>query len=564
MNKLPKFVSIFETMLQQLLVQNYVLIEKIEIEFSEGLSIITGETGAGKSILLGALSLIAGNRADVSALQDKTKKCIVEGTFIFKDDALKVFFNSNELDYSRKTIIRREISFEGKSRAFINDTPVNLSLLKELVLNLIDVHSQHETLTLNESAYQLAVLDAYAKVLEQVTTYKQQYADLKEKEQKLAKLIEKESYSRRDTDYWQFQYDELVQAELKPGEQDEIENDLKILNHSEEIKSVFSKCLELLNGGEVNMLSGLSGLKSFISGIASLNPAYIELQSRIDSTLIELKDIALEIESAEEKILSDPKQAELYTQRIDLLYRLQKKHKVDSVEGLIEVLQQAENRLREVSSLTEEINTVRLEINKMREKLFSQAKVISTSRKKALPKIESEVSRLLSLLAMPQAHFHIEQSLQETLTPLGIDRIRFLFSANKGGELKEISKSASGGELSRLMLCIKYLIAKNTSLPTIIFDEIDTGVSGSVAEQVGKLIHEMGTSMQVVVITHLPQIASKGNNHYTVYKEEIRQKTQTNIKHLSEEERITEIAKMLSAGKPTEASLKNAKELLKV
>ena len=549
-------------MLSHLSIQNYALIEKIEIDFPHGLSIITGETGAGKSILLGALSLIAGDRADSSSLQDKTKKCIVEGAFDIKNYSLKSFFTTNELDYAEQTVIRREVSPEGKSRAFINDTPVNLSQLRELSLELIDIHSQHETLTLNESGYQLSVVDAFAKTEENVQKYKTDYKKYKEIEKQLAELTEKEKQSKLDADYWQFQFDEFEQLNLLAGEQEMAEDELKVLENAEEIKSVLEHVSNALNGGEQNILSALNENKVRLSSISKLNSAYNELLSRINSSHIEMKDIANEIDNLSEKVSFDPKRAEHLTNRLDEIYRLQKKHQVNSVEALLEVKVKVEDKLKSNASLEIEINKLQKETEKLRSALFTLAKRISADRKKSLPKLEKEVSDLLSSLAMPNAQFRVEHILLETLTEQGIDKIKFQFSANKGSDLKEVSKVASGGELSRLMLSIKSLIAKNTALPTIIFDEIDSGVSGGVAEQVGKLIFGMSDAMQVVAITHLPQIASKGDSHFTVYKEEKSGKTFTQIKHLAKEERVKEIAKMLSAGKPTDASLKNAKELL--
>lgn len=550
-------------MLNHLSIQNYALIEKVEIDFPQGLTIITGETGAGKSILLGALSLIAGSRADSSALQDKTKKCIVEGHFDIKNYSLKSFFSANDLDHAEATVIRREVSPDGKSRAFINDTPVNLAQLRELSGRLIDIHSQHETLTLNESDYQLSVVDAFASTSESVLTYRSDYKKYKELDRSLLELTEKERQSKLDADYWQFQFNEFDEADLKEGEQEEIENELKVLNNSEEIKSVLTKCAAALNGGEVNVISSLSEIKTLLSGIAALNPGYAELLSRVNSSYIELKDIASEVESAEERTNYDPARAEKLSERIDLIYRLQKKHRVNSVEELLEVKKNVDIRLRDISSLSKEINYLQQEVEKLRQKLFLLAKRISAERKKSLSKLEKEVSQLLTTLAMPNAQFKVEHVLLETLTENGIDKMKFLFSANKGSDLKEISKVASGGELSRLMLSIKSLIAKKTALPSIIFDEIDTGVSGGVAEQVGRMIYDMSGSMQVFAITHLPQIASKGSSHFTVYKEENSNKTVTNIRKLSKEDRIKEIASMLSAGKATEVSIKNAKELLK-
>lgn len=562
-DKLVNSLNFEDIMLTHLSIQNYALIEKIEIDFPQGLTIITGETGAGKSILLGALALIAGSRADSTALQDKTKKCIVEGVFDIKGYSLKPFFTANELDHADKTVIRREVSPEGKSRAFINDTPVNLSQLRELALQLIDIHSQHETLTLNEADYQLSVIDAFAGTSELVSKYGSDYARYKELDRSLAELTEKEKQSRLDADYWQFQFNEFEEANLQAGEQEEIENELKVLNNSEEIKSVLSRCAVSLNGGEVNILASLAEVKTMLSGISSLNPQYGELLSRINSSLIELKDIAAEIESAEERTNYDPSRAELLSERIDLIYRLQKKHHVNSVEELLEVKKKIDLRLSDISSLGTEITALQQEVEKLRQKLFLLAKRISADRKRSLPRLEKEVGGLLSDLAMPNAQFRVEHILLETLTSSGIDKMKFLFSANKGSDLKEISKVASGGELSRLMLSIKSLIARKTALPSIIFDEIDTGVSGAVAEQVGRMVSDMAAAMQVFAITHLPQIASKGNSHFAVYKEEVRNRTVTSIKQLSKEERVKEIAGMLSAGKATEASIRNAKELLK-
>lgn len=550
-------------MLSHLSIQNYALIEKIEIEFPKGLTIITGETGAGKSILLGALALIAGSRADSSALQDKARKCIVEGTFDITNYPLSSFFTDNELDYADKTVIRREVSPDGKSRAFINDTLVGLARLRELALHLIDIHSQHETLTLNESAYQLSVLDAFAGTAELVVKYSLDHRKYKELDRLITDLTEKEKQSKLDADYWQFQFNEFKEANFRPGEQEETENELKMLNNAEEIKLVLSKCARSLDGGELNIVSSLSEVKALLSGISGLNPSYAELLERITSACIELKDLAGEIESAEEKTNYDSARAEMLSERIDLLYRMQKKHQVNSVEGLLEVKKKVDQRLNEISSLSSEISTLQQEAEKQRQKLFLLAKRISADRKKSIPKIEKEVSSLLASLAMPNAHFRMEHTLLETLTEQGIDNIRFLFSANKGSALQEISKVASGGELSRLMLSIKSLIARKTALPSIIFDEIDAGVSGGVAEQVGRMISAMSEGMQVFAITHLPQIASKGNSHFLVYKEERKKKTITNIRQLSKEDRVKEIAGMLSAGKATDASIRNAKELLK-
>ena len=558
-------------MLKHLSIQNYALIEKVEIDFSNGLSIITGETGAGKSILLGALSLIAGERADASTLQDKTNKCVVEGTFDIHKYSLTPFFVNHDLDYADQTVIRREISPEGKSRAFINDTPVTLAQLRELSYSLIDIHSQHETLTLNEAAYQLSVIDAFAlksgsgkTALEE---YKSLYKKYKYAEGLLADLQEKERKSKLDIGYWQFQFDELHRLNLKAQEQEKAEEELKLLENAEEIKSVLNKVATTLNGsenamGNTGVLPMVSDSKAQLNFISRLNAGYNELLSRLSSVYIELKDIANEIENLSEKVAFNPTRAQELTERLDAIYGLQEKHRLDSVEQLIAEKENIERRLKENSSLEMEISNLQKEVAQMQTKLFGVSKKISAERIKSIPKMQKEVSTLLSSLAMPNAQFRIEHILLETLTEQGIDKVKFLFSANKGSDMKDIYKVASGGELSRLMLCIKSIMAQSTLLPTIVFDEIDTGVSGGVADKMGEMILDMGHFMQVITITHLPQIASKGTSHFTVYKEERAGKTFTQIRSLSKEERITEVAKMLSAGKPTEASIKNAKELL--
>ena len=558
-------------MLKHLSIQNYALIEKVEIDFSNGLSIITGETGAGKSILLGALSLIAGERADASTLQDKTSKCVVEGTFDIHKYSLKPFFVNHDLDYADQTVIRREISPEGKSRAFINDTPVTLAQLRELSYSLIDIHSQHETLTLNEAAYQLSVIDAFAlKSISGKTAleeYKSLYKKYKYAEGLLADLQEKERKSKLDIGYWQFQFDELHRLNLKAQEQEKAEEELKLLENAEEIKSVLNKVATTLNGsenamGNTGVLPMVSDSKAQLNFISRLNAEYNELLSRLSSVYIELKDIANEIENLSEKVAFNPTRAQELTERLDAIYGLQEKHRLDSVEQLIAEKENIERRLKENSSLEMEISNLQKEVAQMQTKLFGVSKKISADRIKSIPKMQKEVSTLLSSLAMPNAQFRIEHILLETLTEQGIDKVKFLFSANKGSDMKDIYKVASGGELSRLMLCIKSIMAQSTLLPTIVFDEIDTGVSGGVADKMGEMILDMGHFMQVITITHLPQIASKGTSHFTVYKEERAGKTFTQIRSLSKEERITEVAKMLSAGKPTEASIKNAKELL--
>ncbi len=550
-------------MLKSLSIQNYALIDKLEVEFTDGLTIITGETGAGKSILLGALGLIAGSRADTLALQDKTKKCVVEASFDVKDYSLKDFFISNELDYENITSIRREINPEGKSRAFINDTPVTLNQLKELAEYLIDIHSQHQTQTLNGSVFQLSVVDAFANHTVSLEEYAEGFKKYKALEKQLKELTEKESQAKKDLDYFQFQFNELEDANLQADQQVAMEQELETLNNAEDIKSNLSKAAHGLSGGEQNLLSSLNEIKIILASMSKFKSEINELSTRISSAYIELKDITNELESLEQEIVYDPKRIEVLTQKIDTVYRLQLKHQVKTIEELIAIKDNLSNKLLDFNSLEAEIEKINKELSALQKSVLALAKKISENRKKVIPKIEKEITSLLSSLSMPNAQLKIEHLESETLTTNGLDKVSFLFSANKGSDFKELNKVASGGELSRLMLSIKSLIAQLTSLPTIIFDEIDTGVSGDVADKVGTIMNQMAKSMQVITITHLPQIASKGESHLFVYKEDKNNKTYSNIKKLSAEERVQEVAKMLSTGAPTAAAISNAKELLK-
>ena len=550
-------------MLNHLSVQNYALIDQLEVDFSEGLTIITGETGAGKSILLGALGLIAGSRADTQSLQDKTKKCIIEAAFNIKGYSLNDFFNEHELDYEAVTTIRREINPEGKSRAFINDTPVTLNQLKELGERLIDIHSQHQTLSLNGADFQLSVTDAFAKHETLLEQYQSNFKEYKSLERQLTELSVRESQAQKDLDYFQFQFNELEDAGLKAGEQTEMEQELETLNNAEEIKSTLSKAAFGLNGGDQNLLSSLGEIRTMLNGMAKFKPEIAELSARINSSYIELKDISNELEAIEQEVVYDPKRIEVLNDKLDAIYRLQQKHQVKTVEELIAIKDEISNKLLDFNSLEAEIEKVKTALEKVKAALAAKAKTLSDNRKKAIPKIEKEIASLLASLSMPNAQLKIDQQPLETFTVSGTDKINFLFSANKGSDFKELNKVASGGELSRLMLSIKSLIAQLTALPTIIFDEIDTGVSGDVADKVGSIMNAMAAKMQVITITHLPQIASKGSSHLFVYKEDKNNKTYSNIKKLTNDERVQEIAKMLSTGKPTEAAISNARELLK-
>lgn len=550
-------------MLKTIVIRNYALIDELEIDLAKGLTIITGETGAGKSILLGALGLLLGDRADSSALNDKTKKCLVEGTFNVKEYDLKELFLANEIDYETETVIRREINPEGKSRAFINDSPVSISLLKLIGNRLVDIHSQHETLELNESVFQLNALDAVAGTEGLRAEYKTTFKSFRKLSEQLAELNERESKAKKDLDYFNFQFEELENAKLKKGEQSILEAELETLEHAKTIKSGLSKSLTMLDGQDESMIASLVEIKTTLAHLAKYNPKIAALSERINSAYIELKDIASEIETVEGDIIHDPKRSEVVQEQLDQIYRLQKKHAVKTIEELIDLCNELERKISDIGSMEDQIKKLEKEVEQERKKLLDQAVKLSKKRATAAPKLSKEVKETLNQLGMPNAELNV--SLEELSEPKesGIDKVTFLFSANKGSEAQTLSKVASGGELSRLMLSLKSLLAKHTALPTIIFDEIDSGISGDVAAKTGIILEQMADSMQVITITHLPQVASKGKSHLFVYKEEQKNRTVTRIRSLSKDERVQEIAKMLSAGKVGEAAMKNAKELLK-
>lgn len=549
-------------MLLSLSIRNYALIDAVEIDLDKGLTIITGETGAGKSILLGALGLLLGDRADSSALYDSKQKCVVEGTFSIKNYKLKSFFTENDLDYSEEAVIRREVNADGKSRAFVNDTPVNLTLLRSITQRLVDVHSQHETLTLNDSAFQLDALDAVAGSADLLSEYKTAYKSFRKISEQLRELNERETKAKKDLDYFKFQFEELEAASLKAGEQATMETELETLENAETIKSGLSKSAYALDGAEENLLAGLTEIKNTLAQLAKFNPQIAQLSERINSSHIELKDIARELESLEGEIVHDAKQIETLQEKLDAVYRLQKKHNVKTVEELIVLRDDLSSKISDIGSLEDQIKAAEKELESIRKNLLELAGKLSKKRATAAPKLSNEVKGTLSQLGMPNAEMQLELSQLTEPRETGLDKVNFLFSANKGMAPQPLNKVASGGELSRLMLSLKAMLAKHSSLPTIIFDEIDSGISGDVAAKTGTILSGMGDTMQVITITHLPQVASKGKSHLFVYKDDSEKRTVTRIRPLTKDERIQEIAKMLSAGKPGEAALKNAKELL--
>lgn len=549
-------------MLHYLRIQNFALIEETEVKFTPGLTVITGETGAGKSILLGALGLTLGNRADVSALNDKSRKCVIETQFNIKAYDLKSFFETHELDFEEITTVRREITPEGKSRAFINDTPATLAVLKELGEQLIDIHSQHETLLLKEVSFQFELVDAFAGTLVVSTAYKKKFAGLQKLKKQLEDLVQQETQARKELDYFQFQFNELDEANIQAGDLQKLEDESETLENAEFIKSALAKSSGALTAGDETIIAALAQVKQQVQSISKFGKQFADLFERINSAIIDLKELAGDIDRTEEDVVYDPARLEEVNTQLDKLNRLLKKHGVTTEEELLKVKLDIEQKLQQFSSLEEAIEKTRKEIQVTEKECMAVARDLSVKRKKVITEIEEQIKSMLNSLSMPNARFKIDLQPLEQPGINGIDAIAFLFTANKGSEFKELHKTASGGELSRLMLCLKALLAKYTALPTIIFDEIDTGVSGDVADKIGNILNEMGGHMQVITITHLPQMASKGKNHLFVYKTDTKDKTISHIKVLNKEERVAEIAKMLSTGTPTETALKNAKELL--
>lgn len=549
-------------MLQNLRIQNFALIEETEVRLNQGLTVITGETGAGKSILLGALGLTLGNRADVSSLHDKTKKCIIEVQFNIKAYNLKSFFENNELDFEEVTSIRREITPEGKSRAFINDTPTTLNVLKELGDQLIDIHSQHETLLLKETNFQFELVDAFAQTTQLFVEYKKQFSQLTKLKKQLEELTAQELQAKKELDYFQFQFNELEEAAIKVGVQQQLEEESETLENAEFIKGNLSKSSLAINGGDENIVSALALVKQQLQSVSKFGKQFNELFERVNSVSIELKELAKDIDACEEDVVYDNVRLDEVNTQLDKLNRLLKKHGVNSEEELLAIKDEIETKLQQFSSLELSIEKTNKEIVALEKQCKTLAKDLSDKRQKSTAGIEQNIKTMLTSLSMANAQFKIDLKPLDSLTSNGLDAISFLFTANKGADFKELHKTASGGELSRLMLCLKALLAERTALPTIIFDEIDTGVSGDVADKIGNILFAMGKTMQVITITHLPQMASKGSNHLFVYKSDSKDKTTSSIKQLNKDERIAEIAKMLSTGTPTETALKNAKELL--
>lgn len=549
-------------MITSLSIKNYALIEKLAIDFSKGFSIITGETGAGKSIILGALGLVLGKRADLTSLKNKEEKCVIEAHFDISKYNLLPFFEANDLDYEDETIIRREILPSGKSRAFINDSPVNLQELQELSLFLIDIHSQHQTQELSEENVQFEIIDAIANNQSTIFDYQVLLKSYKSDKSKLNSLLKKQSESIKEQEYNTFLLDELIAANLKSGEQESLEADFEKLNNVEIIKESLDKSLVIANEEQIGVMHNLKEIKVSLQKIASFSPEYHSLLERITSLTIEFDDISDELNRCSEKLINDPEQLELISQKLQMIYSLQKKHQVSTVDELLEIQNKLDDSLLEIGNLEAEISAL---TNSIQQKIVTLDALSNTIHKKridSIPILSQKLISILETLGMPNVRFKIDINSTSTYFENGKDELQFLFSANKGTDFGLLKKVASGGEMSRIMLAVKAILAQYSKLPTLIFDEIDSGVSGEIANRMGEIMKDMSQTMQIFAITHLPQIAAKGTAHFKVSKSTIGEDTQSELKLLSNEERIVEIAQMLSGTVVSDSALNHAKALL--
>lgn len=549
-------------MILSLSIENFALIEKLSVRFSDGFSVITGETGAGKSILLGALGLVLGKRADLSSLKNKEEKCIIEAHFQLKNYDLKSFFDDNDLDYEEETIIRREILPSGKSRAFVNDTPVNLNELQELSNFLIDIHSQHQTQELSDDGVQFQIIDSVASnfdVLKEYSLHLKEYkklnSDLQDKKELLLSIA-------KEQDYHSFLLEELLAAKLKAGEQELLEAQFEKLNNVEFINENLARILSLSNQDPFGVIQSIKDIKLSIQKIASYSQEFSDLSDRISSLLIEFDDIEKEISFLAESVNSDPEELQLINEKLQLIYSLQKKHQVNTVEELLLIQDDLDAKVVSSVTLESEINSLELQIKNIEAQLNELADTLRQNRNKAIPILTDKLEVILAQLGMVNARFNIQIIKKENYFYNGMDEIQFLFSANKGSDFGLLKKVASGGEMSRIMLAVKSILSQYSKLPTIIFDEIDTGVSGEIAHKMGDILKQMSENMQVFAITHLPQIAGKGKEHIKVYKVIKDDQTLSELKLLSKEERVMEIAQMLSGSSVSESALNHAKELL--
>lgn len=552
-------------MLQSIHIQNYALIDKLDIDFTPGFSVITGETGAGKSIILGAIGLLLGQRADVKAIKNGTSKCIVEARFCIASYGLEAFFQELDLEYDpEECILRREVYASGKSRAFINDSPASLNQMKALGEKLIDVHSQHQNLLLNKEGFQLNILDILAQDEKQLEAYEQVYRHYKDISNTLEELIIQAEKSRQDEDYLRFQLEQLEEASLHSGEQTELEQEAETLSHTEEIKANLYKAQQLIDGTEANgILSQTKDCQQALQNISNVYPSASEWVERLRSCYIELKDIAHDLSVAEAETEFNPERLDYVNERLNLIYNLQQKHRVTTIEALLELAENYRHQLNDISSFDERIAELNQQKEALYNKVLEQARQLTNLRTKSAHHIEEQMKKLLIPLGMPNVRFAVELTSRKEPDLNGLDNVTFLFSANKNGALQNVASVASGGEIARVMLSLKAMIAGAVKLPTIIFDEIDTGVSGSIAEKMALIMRDMGRqNRQVISITHLPQIAARGTTHYKVYKKDTETGTNSYIHRLTPEERVKEIAHMLSGSVLTEAALNNARALL--
>lgn len=550
-------------MLTALSIQNYALIDHLEVQFDKGFSIITGETGAGKSILLGALSLVLGKRADLSVLNDKDSKCIVEAEFLISGYDLKTFFETNDLDYEEKTIIRREILPNGKSRAFVNDTPATLNVLTSLSDFLIDIHSQHETLELAETGYQFMIIDALAENDKYLNSYKKGLAVYKKLQNELEILLVNQQRAQEQYDYNAFLLQELTTAAFKPDEQEFLEETLEKLNHTEEIKLLLTEARALAATEEIGLVDLLGKFHSIIGKLVPYGKEYEALSERINSIRIDLDDIQEELEKSNDTVDYSPQEIERYNERLQLLYDLQKKHRVSNIPELLDIQNELQVKVSAVENASGIIGSKKAEISEVSGKLDQLAATIHSNRAKAIPLLVNELEGLLKQLEMPNTSFKIDLKKGKEFLQNGKDQLEFLISSDKGRNYESLKKIASGGEMSRIMLAVKSILSNYSLLPTIIFDEIDTGVSGEVSNRIATVMETMSKNMQVIAITHLPQIAAKGSYHYKVFKLEADKKIKTGIKLLTADERVAELAEMLSGKEVLESALLHARQLLK-
>lgn len=552
-------------MLRSLYIQNYALIEKLDIGFDSGFSVITGETGAGKSIILGAIGLLLGQRADVKSIRKGASKCIIEARFDVSAYGMQPFFEANELEYEDECILRRELYASGKSRAFINDTPASLAQMKELGELLIDVHSQHQNLLLNKEGFQLNVLDLLAHDEAELAAYQKLYNDWRQARQDLEALVARAEQSRADEDYIRFQLEQLEEANLTDGEQEELEQEAEMLTHAEDIKAGLYRAGQALNADEGGVLEALKDCQNTMMGLRSVFAPAGELADRLDSVYIELKDISQEVSDKEEEVEFNPARLDEVNARLNLIYSLQQKHRVDTVKALLSLQESYALQLSAITSSDEDIARLEAQVKELFSQVTAQAQVLTEARTRAALEVERQMAARLVPLGMPNVRFQVEMGVRKEPGGHGADTVNFLFSANKNGVLQNISSVASGGEIARVMLSVKAMIAGAVKLPTIVFDEIDTGVSGEIADRMADIMQEMGDNdRQVISITHLPQIAARGRAHYKVYKEDNEVETNSHIRRLTDDERVEELAHMLSGATLTEAALNNARALLKL